>query len=73
MKNEGLNDIPLPPSARRLWWDYMKPDNDGNFGSYVWHPIKIGPDPYQLNGLILAIYNEDDPDHMAFWEDTYRL
>ena len=71
LENEGFGDIPLPPSARRLFWDYLKPDDDGNFGTYVWHPIKIGIDWYQVNGLILGIYNEDCPDHMALWEGTY--
>lgn len=67
---EGFGDIPLPSSARRLWWDYIKPDDDGNFGSFVWHPIKIGQNVYQENGLILAIYNEDFPSHMELWEGT---
>jgi hypothetical protein len=68
---EGFGDIPLPPNARRLWWDYIKPDEDGNFGSFVWHPIKITQHVYQENGLHLMIFNEDYPDHMKLWERTY--
>jgi hypothetical protein len=69
--NEGFDDIPLPPTARRLWWDYIKPNDDGNCGNYVWHPIKITQDVYQVNGLVLSIFNEDCPDHIALWEGTY--
>jgi hypothetical protein len=67
----GFGDIPLPPNARRLWWDYIKPDEDGNFGSFVWHPIKITQDAYQINGLHLMIFNEDYPHHIDLWEGTY--
>ncbi|MCB9197530.1 MAG: hypothetical protein H6600_03665 [Flavobacteriales bacterium] len=67
----GYGDIPLPVSARRLWWDYIKPDENGNFGSFVWHPIKITQHVYHLNGLHLMIFNEEYPDHMALWEGTY--
>jgi hypothetical protein len=71
LKENWVTEIPLPASARRLWWDYIKPDEDGNFGSFVWHPVKIDQDAYQQNGLILTICNEDYPDHMALWEGTY--
>jgi len=71
LKENWITEIPLTDSARRLWWDYLKPDEDGNHGCFVWHPIKITQDPYQLNGLILAIYNEDYPNHMDIWEGTY--
>lgn len=72
LKENWVTEIPLPASARRLWWDYIKPDQEGNFGTFVWHPIIIGQDPYQENGLFLTIYNEDYPDHMAIWEGTYE-
>ena len=68
---EGFGDIPLPQYARRVWWDYIRPDEDGNFGSFIWHPIKITQHFYQSNGLHLMIYNEDYPNHMAMWEGTY--
>ncbi len=68
---EGFNDVPIPPTARRLWWDYLKPDQDGKCPGYVWHPIRIFQDSYQMNGLVLMIFNEDCPDHMAMWEETF--
>ena len=39
LKKEGFEDITLPASARRLWWDYLIADEEGNFGSFIWHPI----------------------------------
>jgi hypothetical protein len=71
LKENWVTEIPLPVSARRLLWDYLKPDVNGNYGSFVWHPIKINQNPYQMNGLFLTIYNEDFPNHMALWEGTY--
>ena len=68
---EEFNDIPLPPTARRLIWDYLKPDSEGNSSGFVWHPIKIHQDPYQVNGLVLTIYNHNHPNHMELWEGTY--
>ena len=35
LKTEGLGDIPIPETARRLWWDYLRPDEDGNFGRFL--------------------------------------
>ena len=64
----GFGDIPLPPSARRLWWDYIKPNDNGDYGEFVWYPIRITQHVYQENGLHLIIYNEDFPNHMALWE-----
>ena len=71
LKENWITEIPLPANARRLWWDYIQPDENGNFGSFVWHPIKITQDHYQENGLILSIYNEDYPHHMDIWEGNY--
>lgn len=69
--DEGFGIIPIPPTARRLCWDYLKPDSDGNYFAFVWHPIKIYQDPYQVYGLNLFIFDESHPDHMALWEGTY--
>jgi hypothetical protein len=66
--SEGFADIPLPPTARRLWWDYLKPDENGNTGVFVWHPIKIHQSPYQIHGLHLSVFNEDLPNHIELWE-----
>lgn len=66
--NNGYEDIPLPKSARRLWWDYLKPDDDGNFGHFKWYPITISQEEWTINGLILQIHNEEHPDHIKFWE-----
>ncbi len=69
--DEGFGDIPIPPTARRLCWDYFKPDVNDNIGSYVWHPIIINQDAYQVHGFNLTIFDESHPDHMALWEGTY--
>lgn len=65
---EGFKDIPLPPTARRLWLDYLKPNKDGDYVGYIWHPIKIYQDAYQINGLLLIICDDNHPNHLELWE-----
>lgn len=70
LKENGYGDIPIPEDSRRLWRDYLQPDDDGIQGSFIWHPIEILQHPYHVTGLQLNICNEFHPDHMALWEGT---
>lgn len=69
---EGLIDIPLPANARRLWWDYLRPDDNGNFGSFIWHPIIVSQSHYQPTGLMLSVYDENFENHFELWENIVR-
>jgi hypothetical protein len=70
--NAGFGDIPLPVNSRRLWWDYLRPTANGEFGCFIWHPLVITQNTYQLNGLGLLLFNEDFPDHFDIWENHIR-
>lgn len=69
LDEEGYSDVPLPPSPERLWWDYLRPNEDGICRKFIWHPIIIGPSAYQVHALELRIFNENYPDHKEFWNN----
>lgn len=62
----GYNDIPLPKTAERLWWDYLNPNSFSN-GMYVYHPIIISASAYHEHAITLSIYNENYPNHKELW------
>lgn len=72
LSNEGFSDIPLPPNSRRLWWDYLRPNHEGIFGNFIWHPIIISQSSYQTNGLVLSIFDETYDNHFELWESTVK-
>ncbi len=65
LNKEGYEDIPLPLTAERLWWDYLRPKTEGKF---VWHPIIIYQSVYKTNAIELHIYKENHPEHKELWD-----
>ena len=72
LQENGFGDIPMPQNARRLWFDYLRPDDNGNFVRFIWHPIIISQSEYHKNGLVLSIYNEQIEDHLKLWEEVVK-
>lgn len=65
LNEQGYTDVPLPKTAERLWWDYLKETSGGKF---VWHPIIIYPSAYKEFAIELHIYNESYPQHLNLWK-----
>jgi len=69
LDEEGYSDIPLPPTAERLWWDYLRPNADEKCRGFIWHPITIYQSAYKDHAVQLHIFNVNYPDHKEFWNN----
>ncbi|MBP9119672.1 MAG: hypothetical protein KBF59_02285 [Ignavibacterium sp.] len=69
LDSEGYDEIPLPPNDERLFWDYLRPNEDEKIREFIWHPVIIRPSVYKENAVELYIYNENFPDHKKMWDD----
>lgn len=67
LDKEGYSDVPLP-TGERLLWDYLIPNDNGDFSSFIWHPITIEQSHYSTNAVRLTIYNEQHERHVESWK-----
>jgi hypothetical protein len=75
LKEEGYGDIPLPANAGELLLFKHKRTQISLFSDngYIHNPIKLFPDnPKFKNVLVLAIYNENEPNHLLRFHNVFK-